>query len=102
MPYVNNKGTDQPAHPRSLISTFSHRCLDSIIALVSISEISRLSLVAVAEQTGLSQTSAGRGYKQKLPIHFVFFRLIRHMFINYHCLFSHGFKCPDSIPVLLK
>ena len=30
MPYVNNKGADQPAHPRSLISTFVVRCLDSI------------------------------------------------------------------------
>ena len=27
--YVNNKGTDQPAHPRSLISAFVVRCLDS-------------------------------------------------------------------------
>ena len=31
MPYVNNKGADQPAHTRSLISTFVVRCLDSII-----------------------------------------------------------------------
>ena len=42
LPYANNKGTDQPAHPHSLISTFVVRCLDSIIPLVSISEISRL------------------------------------------------------------
>ena len=41
MPYVNNKGADQPAHPRSLISTFLVRCLDSI-SVVSIVEISRL------------------------------------------------------------
>ena len=26
MPYTNNKGADQPAHPRSLISTFVFRC----------------------------------------------------------------------------
>ena len=39
MPYANNKGADQPAHPRSLISAFVVRCLDSIIPLVSISEI---------------------------------------------------------------
>ena len=31
MSYANNKGVDQPAHPRSLISTFVVRCLDSII-----------------------------------------------------------------------
>ena len=42
MSYVNNKGADQPAHPRSLISAFVVRCLDSIISLDSIAEISRL------------------------------------------------------------
>ena len=42
MPYATNKGADQPAHPRSLISTFVVHCLDSIISLVSMSEISRL------------------------------------------------------------
>ena len=30
MSYANNKGTDQPAHPHSLISAFVVRCLDSI------------------------------------------------------------------------
>ena len=30
MPYANNKGADQPAHPRSLISTFVVHCPDSI------------------------------------------------------------------------
>ena len=41
MPYANNKGADQPAHPRSLIRAFVVRCLDytSIITLVSISQI---------------------------------------------------------------
>ena len=39
MPYANNKGAD---HPRSLISAFVSHCLDSIIPLVSISNISRL------------------------------------------------------------
>ena len=52
--YANDKGADQPAHPRSLISTFVVRCLDSIISLVSISEIPRLQLASVAEQAGLS------------------------------------------------
>ena len=42
MPYVNNKGADQPAHLHSLISAFVVRCLDSMIPLVSISEISSL------------------------------------------------------------
>ena len=40
LPHGNNKGPDQPAHLRSLISTFVVRCLDSIISLVSMSEIS--------------------------------------------------------------
>ena len=42
MPYANNKGTDQPAHPRSLISTFIVRCLDSIMCILAISKVSRL------------------------------------------------------------
>ena len=42
LPYANNKGADQPAHQRSLISTFVVYFLDSIILLVSISKISRL------------------------------------------------------------
>ena len=45
-----NKGTDQPAHPRSLISAFVVHCLDSTIPLVSISEFSILYLVSVAVQ----------------------------------------------------
>ena len=56
MPYVTNKGADQPAHSRSLISAFVVHCLDSIIPLVFISEISSLYLASVAEQTGLSLT----------------------------------------------
>ena len=54
MPYANNKGADQPAHPRSLINVFLVRCLDGIIPLLAIAEISRLELVSAAEQTGLS------------------------------------------------
>ena len=41
VPYANNKGADQPAHLRSLTSTFVARCLDSIIPLVAIAKISR-------------------------------------------------------------
>ena len=54
LPYANNNGADQPAHPRSLISAFVVRCLDSIIPLVSISAISNLCLASVAAQAGLS------------------------------------------------
>ena len=42
MSYANNKGADQTAHPRSLISAFVVHCLDGIISLDSIAEISRL------------------------------------------------------------
>ena len=50
------KGAGQPVHPRSLISAFIVRCLDSVIPLVSISEISSLYLASVAAQAGLSLT----------------------------------------------
>ena len=56
MTFANNKGADQPAHPCRLISTFVVRCLDSIIPLVSVSEISSLCLASVAAQAGLSLT----------------------------------------------
>ena len=52
--YANNKGADQPAHPRSLISAFVVCGLDSIIPLVSISKISSLCLASVAAQASLS------------------------------------------------
>ena len=51
LPYANNNGADQLAHPRSLISAFVVRFLDSIIPLVSISKISRIKLASVIEQT---------------------------------------------------
>ena len=56
MSYANNKGTDQPAHPRSLISAFVVRCLDSVMSLVSVTKISSLLLASVAEQASLSLT----------------------------------------------
>ena len=56
MPFANNKGTDQPAHPCSLISTFVVRCLDSIIPILGKSQSSRLQLASVAEQAGLCLT----------------------------------------------
>ena len=56
MSYANNKDADQPAHPRSLISIFVVRCLDSVMSLVSVTKISRLMLASVAEQASLSLT----------------------------------------------
>ena len=56
LPYANNKEADQSAHPHSLISTFVVPSLDSIIPVVNKYQISRLKLVSVPEQTGLSLT----------------------------------------------
>ena len=53
MSYAINEGTHQTAHPRSLISAFVVRGLDSIISLDSVAEISRLQLASVAAQAGL-------------------------------------------------
>ena len=50
VPFANNKRAGQPAHPRSLISAFVVRFLDSVIPLLTIAEISRLYLVSGAEQ----------------------------------------------------
>ena len=51
---MNNKGTGQPAHVCSLISTFLVHCLDSIIPVLAKSKISRLQLGSEAQQAGLS------------------------------------------------
>ena len=53
MSYANNKGADQP---RSPITTFVFRCLDSVMSLVSVTKISSLLLASVAEQASLSLT----------------------------------------------
>ena len=42
IPYANNKAADQSAHSCSQIGAFVFRCLDSIIPLLAIAEISRL------------------------------------------------------------
>ena len=54
---ANNKDTDQPVDPRSLISVFVVRCLDRTIAVLAISKVSRLLLVSEAEQASLSLIS---------------------------------------------
>ena len=54
MPNANNKGTDQSAHPRSLISAFVVRCPDRMIPLVSIIRNFNHYLVSLTAQTGLS------------------------------------------------
>ena len=49
---ANNKGTDQLAHPRSLISAFAIHLLNIIILKLAPSEISLFYLVSVAEKAG--------------------------------------------------
>ena len=47
--FATNKGADQPAHTRSLISAFVVHLLESIISRLAISEISIFWLIPVAE-----------------------------------------------------
>ena len=54
MSYANNEGAYQPAYPRSLISAFVVRCLDSVMSLVSVTKISSIMLASVAEQASMS------------------------------------------------
>ena len=51
--FENNTGADQPAHLRSLNSTFVIRFLESTICKLPTCEISIFWLVSVAEDTGL-------------------------------------------------
>ena len=50
--YAHTKGTDQPARPLSLIRAFLLHCLDNIIPLESIFDISRVKLGFVTVQDG--------------------------------------------------
>ena len=54
--FANSKGADQPAHPRSPISVFVIRLLESILSRRATSEISIILLITVAEQTALNLT----------------------------------------------
>ena len=48
--HANNKGTDQPARPRSLISAFIVRYLDAQFVVLATYKVSRSQTVYVAEQ----------------------------------------------------
>ena len=52
--FVKNKGIDQPADPRSLISAFVIGLFKSVISRLAVSEISIFYLVFVAEKTCMS------------------------------------------------
>ena len=54
--FANNKGAYQPVHPRSPISAFVIRILESTMSRLATSEILIFWLVSVAEQAGLNLT----------------------------------------------
>ena len=54
--HSNNKGADQPVHPRSLISTFVIQYLGRIVSILTTIEISVFVLVSVVQQGGLNFT----------------------------------------------
>ena len=54
--FANNKGVDQPAHPRSLISAYVIHLLESSISKLATSKISLFYVVSVAEQAGFGTT----------------------------------------------
>ena len=54
--FANNKGADQPARPRSLISAFVVRVFETIRPRLASIAISILWLVSVAEEAGLNLT----------------------------------------------
>ena len=56
---ANNQGADQPAHPRSLISTFVIRFLESVISEHVTSKFSLFYLVFLAEETGVESRFVG-------------------------------------------
>ena len=53
---ANNKGADQPAHPRSLISTFFVRSLDSIYLYLLYQIFHDSSLLLYLSRAGLNLT----------------------------------------------
>ena len=54
--FLDNKGADEPAHRRSLISAFVIHLLESIMSELATSEIPLIWLVSVVEQAGCGMT----------------------------------------------
>ena len=71
--FANNKGADQPAYPRSLVSPFVIRYLEGIVAKLAQCKIPLFSLLSVAEETGLSlalSETPKTGFVATRPIYF--------------------------------
>ena len=80
---MNNKGADQPAHTRRLISAFAILILESIISNFATGEISIFQLVFVDEETGLSLAvleTPKTGFLKTRPM----YDEIPHIFLIYH------------------
>ena len=74
--FANNKGADQQAHPRSLISAFVIRLLESIISKLDTCEISIFYVVSVAEQADFGMTFSETpkpGFLATIPNHLMDF-----------------------------
>ena len=67
MPYANNQGAVQPAHPRSLIINLVVRCLDSTICILAIGVRSCENVsYAICEQSRRSSACASAQSDQQL------------------------------------
>ena len=75
---ANNKGPDQPARLRSLISAFVIRLLESIISRFATSKLSSFKVVSVAEETDLNldvSKTPKTGFVAPRPICYLIFLL---------------------------
>ena len=71
---ANNKGIDQPAHLRSLISAFVICFLESFISRLATSEISNILIVSVVEEIALKLAlweAPKTGFLSSGPYHIV-------------------------------
>ena len=89
--FANNTDADQPAHPRSLISAFVIRFLDSTILNLATGEISIFKLLLVVEETGLKLALAvtpKTGFLATGPRHIVCGGSVWAFVLLYLCVFS--------------
>ena len=101
MSYANNKGADQPAHLRSLISTFFHY-LDSMVCILAVPNVSRFLLASVAEQHGLflpGQKSPKTHFRVMWLMWLILSSLlnINYLFSSFVCCVLLVFTCSDAI-----
>ena len=82
--FANNKGADQPTHPRNLISAFFIHLLKSSLPKLATSENWIFWPVSVAEQVGLGMLwSKTHNFGQEAIYYIVLFQLIVLMWWNF-------------------